>query len=249
LLGEPFTLYRGMRTFTTSETSVLDNFYWQALIGPQARFALGTDTARRFAPGFAPLTGFAMAQQPDFEVLAQHCHAGERLHSVGWDGAAPAGWRIENRSTLCRMVWDAPSPSGDERLNAVRIGPQHLPQILDLVQRARPGPFGPRSPELGEYFGCFAEGKLVAMAGKRLHAGGFREISGVCTDPDHRGRGMAQALMRTLIRRQMRRGEMPLLHVRSDNVAARRLYERMGFRDHCRRAVCVISYLAMAQSR
>lgn len=227
------------------ETSVLDNFYWQALTGPQARFAIGSGNARRFAPGLPPLTGFADPRQPDFETLAQHCRVGERLHCIGWDGTAPAGWRVENQSMLYRMVWDAPVPGGDDRIETVRIGPQHLPQILDLVERARPGPFGPRALELGEYVGCFANGKLVAMAGERLYAGGFREISGVCTDPDHRGRGLARALMSTLIRRQMKRRETPLLHVRSDNVGAHRLYEWMGFRDHSRYAVCVVSYVGM----
>jgi ribosomal protein S18 acetylase RimI-like enzyme len=235
-----------MSTFAQSETSVLDNFNWQALVGPQARFAVGTGAARRLAPGFPPLTGFAVPQQPDFEALAQHCRAGERFHCVGWDGDAPSGWRIESQSVLCRMVWKAPSPSCDEDIKAERIELKHLPQVLDLVERARPGPFGPRTPELGEYFGCFANGRLVAMAGERLHAGAFREISGVCTDPDHRGQGMAQSLVRTLVRRQIERHETPLLHVRVENVNAFRLYERMGFRDHCRRTVRVVSYLGTA---
>lgn len=121
------------------EASVLDDFYWQALVGSQRRFTLGTSTARRFAPGFAPLTAFAVPQQPDFDALAPHCRAGERLHCVGWDGATPAGWRIESQSILCRMVWDAPSPSGDAGIETMRLGPLHLSQALDLAERARPG--------------------------------------------------------------------------------------------------------------
>jgi hypothetical protein len=56
------------------------------------------------APGFAALTGFAVPQQPDFEALAPHCRAGDRLRSIGWDGVAPEGWRVESQSTLCRTV-------------------------------------------------------------------------------------------------------------------------------------------------
>jgi ribosomal protein S18 acetylase RimI-like enzyme len=232
-----------MSTFIQSGTAVLDNFFWQALAGPQARFALGTGTARRMAPGFAPHIGFAVRQRPEFEVLAQHCEPGERFHVAGWDGAAPPGWRIESQSTLCRMVWDAASPSVDAGVETVRLGPSHLPQVLDLAERTRPGPFGRRTPELGEYFGCFASGRLVAMAGERLHAGGFREVSGVCTDPDFRGHGKAQALVRKLVRRQMERRVTPLLHVRLDNTGAHRLYVRMGFREFCRHTVRVVSYL------
>lgn len=166
-----------------------------------------------------------------------------------WDGATPAGWRMESQSILCRMVWHAAAPSGDASIKMIRLGPPHLSQALDLVERARPGPFGPRTFELGECFGCFANGRLVAMAGERLQAGEFREISGVCTDPDYRGQGLAQSLMGTLIRRQMERRETPLLHVRVENVDAYRLYQRMGFRDHCRQTVRVVSYLGEAQSR
>ncbi|EWS57320.1 putative acetyltransferase [Methylibium sp. T29-B] len=68
------------------------------------------------------------------------------------------------------------------------------------------------------------------MAGERMGAGGFREISGVCTHPDDRGHGLAHRLMARLLRQQLARGEQPFLHVMHDNRAASRVYERLGFR-------------------
>jgi predicted GNAT family acetyltransferase len=47
--------------------------------------------------------------------------------------------------------------------------------------------------------------------------------------------------MLKLIRRQMQRDETPFLHVMHDNANARRLYERMGFRDYRESVVRVIS--------
>jgi len=73
-----------------------------------------------------------------------------------------------------------------------------------------------------------------------MHAESFREISGVCTHPDHRGRGLARQLMLKLIRRQMLRSEAPFLHVMRENVGARGLYERMGFRTYCETVVRVV---------
>jgi predicted GNAT family acetyltransferase len=67
------------------------------------------------------------------------------------------------------------------------------------------------------------------MAGERLHHGSFREVSGVCTLPEYRGRGYAKRLMETVIRSQLARGLKPFLHVASTNTGARTLYERMGF--------------------
>jgi predicted GNAT family acetyltransferase len=98
--------------------------------------------------------------------------------------------------------------------------------------------------ELGAYFGCFDGDLLVAMAGERMHAGSLHEISGVCTHPDYLGRGMARQLMQTLIRRQVRRGETPFLHVMNDNHRARSLYERLGFRNYLETVVRVIALAA-----
>jgi predicted GNAT family acetyltransferase len=132
-------------------------------------------------------------------------------------------------------------PAADEAPDARRLGPEHASQALDLAALTRPGPFGPRTIELGEYFGVFEGSRLVAMAGERMHAGSFREISGVCTHPDFQGRGFARRLMTRLLRRQMQRHETPFLHVMRDNEAAHRLYERMGFRIHRETVVRVIA--------
>mgnify|MGYP007102173451 CR=1 FL=1 len=47
---------------------LLDNIAWNTLSGPHAGFATGTDRARRYAPGFSPIVGFADAEHPDFAV-------------------------------------------------------------------------------------------------------------------------------------------------------------------------------------
>ncbi len=222
--------------------SAHDHFFWNALSGAQAQFATGTRSVRRLAPGFTPFMAAADPQRPDFAALAPYCRPGERLHCFEWKGAAPEGWRIEFEATLCRMVWSAGTPPDSEDDGVVQLDHSHLAQVLDLVERTQPGPFGPRMLELGDYVGCFAGGRLVALAGERLHAGAHREISAVCTDPDHRGRGLAQLLVRHLIRRQLRRHETPLLHVRLENTSAHRLYEQMGFREQRRVAVRAIEY-------
>ena len=58
---------------------------------------------------------------------------------------------------------------------------------------------------------------------------GFTEVSAVCTDPDVRGRGYAERLVRTIAAGIVARGDTPFLHVASGNAGAIRLYERMGF--------------------
>ncbi len=219
---------------------LLDNIIWHALSGPQRKFSTGSDRARRFAPGFSPILGFADAAQPVFADLIPFCGADEHFYCGGWSGPVEPGWKIDEETTMFRMLWAGETPARDEAADAVALGPQHAMQALELAMLTHPGPFGPRTIELGEYFGFFEGPRLIAMAGERLEAGAFHEISGVCTDPDFQGRGYARRLMTKLIRRQLARGQTPFLHVMRDNVAAQ-FYQRLGFRTHCEPVVRVVS--------
>lgn len=221
---------------------LLDNIAWNTLSGPHAKYATGTDRARRYAPGFSPIVGFANAEHPDLDALTPYCEPGDHFYCMDWSGTAPAGWRIDLDSTMFRMVWAGGAvPDDDQAFDAVALGPEHAAQAVALAALTRPGPFGSRTPELGDYFGCFEGERLIAMAGERMCAGALREISGVCTHPDFQGRGLARRLAAKLIRRQLLRGETPFLHVMRDNESAHRLYAGMGFRDHREAVVRVIS--------
>ncbi|MFG1886179.1 GNAT family N-acetyltransferase [Micromonospora sp. NPDC049102] len=70
--------------------------------------------------------------------------------------------------------------------------------MLSLIARTQPGPFLPRTVELGTYLGLRRDGALVAMAGERLHPPGWTEISAVCTAPEVRGRGLATRLVQAV---------------------------------------------------
>jgi len=220
---------------------LLDHITWHALSGPHAMYATGTDDARRYAPGFSPIVGFASTLRPNFAALSAYCEPGEHFYCDGWSGVAPAGWQVDAESTMFKMIWEGAVPADHATAEAVRLGPAHVAQAVELAALTRPGPFGPRTIELGEYFGVFEGTRLVAMAGERMCAGPLREISGVCTHPDFQGRGLARRLMVKLIRRQMRRGETPFLHVMRDNPGAHRLYGRMGFSDYRESVVRVVS--------
>jgi ribosomal protein S18 acetylase RimI-like enzyme len=220
---------------------LLENIFWHCLSGPHARFAAGTGKARRYAPGFSPIVGFPDPERPNFAALAPFCEPGEHFYCDGWAGPAPEGWRIDAESTMFRMVWDASTPANDEAPDAVALGPEHAQQAFDLAMLTRPGPFGLRTIELGEYYGYFDNGRLIAMAGERMAAEGLREISGVCTHPDYQGRGLARKLMSKLVLRQLGRNETPFLHVMRENTGAHQLYLRMGFADYKERVVRVVS--------
>jgi ribosomal protein S18 acetylase RimI-like enzyme len=147
---------------------------------------------------------------------------------LGFRGRVPDAWEVTFRMEGVQLVDDglltAPEPE------AVRLGADDVPEMLDLVARTRPGPFLPRTIELGTYLGIRRGGALVAMAGERLHPPGWTEISAVCTDPAFRGEGLASRLVLAVAHGIRERGETPFLHTGAGNANAIRLYESLGFR-------------------
>lgn len=220
---------------------LLDNVVWNTLSGHHSKFATGTDDARRYAAGFSPIVGFADTERPNFAALIPYCEVGEHFYCDGWSGDIPDGWQIDAESTMFKMVWEGTMPPFESAPDAIILGSGHATQALELAELTRPGPFGLRTIELGEYFGYFEGERLIAMAGERMFAGTLREISGVCTHPDFQGQGLARRLMNKLIRRQMQRGEIPFLHVMHANSVAHQFYERMGFREYRESVIRVVS--------
>lgn len=223
-----------------SALSLLDNAVWNSLNGHQAHFASGTGGVRRYASGFSPILGFADQKNPDLPSLDAICEPGESFYTDGWSGPIPNGWMLEAESTMFKMVWDGRVPPEDRASDAVPLGPKHAEQAVELALLTNPGPFGLRTIELGDYFGYFEDGQLIAMAGERMWAGDYREISGVCTHPEHQGRGLARKLMDKLIKVELDRGQIPFLHVMSANTLARGLYNRIGFFEYLESPVRVI---------
>ncbi|MBA5604972.1 GNAT family N-acetyltransferase [Duganella sp. FT3S] len=224
----------------------LDNIFWHTLTGPQAQLASGAGAARRYAPGFSPIIGFAAPEQPDFAALAPYCMPGERFYCAGWSGPAPQGWTVEVEAMMICMVWRGALPADDAAPDAIALGPQHVEQALALAALTKPGPFGPRTLELGDYYGYLDGERLVAMAGERTCAQGLREISGVCTHPDYQGQGLARRLVLKLVRNHLLRDELSYLHVMAANETAHQLYLRMGFADYRHTVVRVVARTGQA---
>ena len=130
--------------------------------------------------------------------------------------------------TVIRIGYQWLAAAPDEE--AVRLGPADVPEMLALVERTQPGPFLPRTVEMGTYLGIRRDGALVAMAGERLRPPGWTEISAVCTDPAFRGAGLATRLVLAVAHGIRERGETPFLHTAAANTTATRLYESLGFR-------------------
>ncbi|MFF9348873.1 GNAT family N-acetyltransferase [Streptomyces sp. NPDC014734] len=216
----------GLRAATG--THPLDDPVGAALTGPHSRFARRRGAVLRYhrdvAPWFAVPDGTRAGDWADAAALAG---PGGAVTITAFREPPPDDWEIVFHAEGVQMV-DA-GVAAEPFPEAVRLGPADVPEMLDLVARTRPGPFLPRTVELGTYLGVRRDGALVAMAGERLRPSGWSEISGVCTDESARGQGLGGALVRAVAHDIRERGETPFLHAAASNTGAIRLYEALGF--------------------
>jgi ribosomal protein S18 acetylase RimI-like enzyme len=207
----------------------LDNPALGALTGPHAHFAERRGRVLRYPLDVSPW--LALPDDPgadDWADLAALVGPGGDAPLAGYTGQTPDGWEVTLSIEGVQLVDDAIAAAPDPE--AVRLGAADVPEMLDLVERTRPGPFLPRTVELGTYLGIRRNGALIAMAGERLHPPGWTEISAVCTDPDFRGEGLATRLILAVAHGIRERGETPFLHTAASNTNAIRLYQSLGFR-------------------
>lgn len=213
-----------------SDPALLDNAAWHALGGPHAEFAEVLGGARRYAPevSFAhAIERPADADDPAWSDLAKLVGPQTELTMTGLAIKAPPSWDVVGSGSGYQMIDVGVDAQPDPE--AVVLGPDDVPEMIDLVARAQPGPFFPRTHELGTYLGIRRDGHLVAMAGERMHPPGWTEISAVATEEAYRGQGLASRLVRAVAHTIRSRGERPLLHVAETNETALRLYLQLGF--------------------
>ncbi|MYY81923.1 GNAT family N-acetyltransferase [Streptomyces sp. SID335] len=207
----------------------LDNPALASLTGPHAHFAEGRGRIVRYPVDVSPFLALPDdVTAADWADLAALAGPGAEVPLLATTVRIPDGWERTFDVPGVQLVDDgvttAPEPE------AVRLGPDDVPEMLDLVGRTEPGPFAPRTVELGTYLGIRRGGALVAMAGERLRPPGWTEISAVCTDPAHRGQGLGTRLVLAVAHGIKARGDQPFLHTSAQNTNAIRLYESLGFR-------------------
>jgi ribosomal protein S18 acetylase RimI-like enzyme len=206
---------------------MLDDPIWSALTTRHASFALGGKAVKRYPADVAPF--LATAGEVDPGEASEPATPGEVLFMAAVDPSPPPGWEVERRSSLHQMVCQTPAGLSGAGDDGSVLGPDDVPDMLELTALAFPGYFRRRTIEMGMYVGVRREGRLVAMAGQRMFLDGFREVSGVCTHPDHRGQGHASRLINRVVDDIVRDGLTPFLHVDASNDGARAAYEKLGF--------------------
>jgi predicted GNAT family acetyltransferase len=203
---------------------------WTALHTRHRHFSLSNGDACCYPAEVAP---FAAVSDPTVASL-RHLHSLLTPAQSVWLAAevCPRIPELTLEATLPCLQLVLPeeiTPPPTPAFEIVPLTCEHAHEMVALTDIAFPGLFRSRTYTLGNYFGIRIDGQLIAMAGERFSLCGYREISAVCTHPEHTGHGYAARLIHHVIADQRTRGLKSMLHVAANNARAIALYERLGF--------------------
>lgn len=217
------------RPAAPADVSVLDNPAWSALTGTHAHLAIGNDLVKHYPADVSPFVGVKDWQDPGvFDAVVDVFGHGAEVSVSHAEPDLPEGWEWTFRIPGVQLVQTERLHTDPEE-QAVVLGAADVPDMLALIERNRPGPFEARTHELGRYIGIRRGGRLIAMAGERLHAQGWTEISAVAVDQDHRRQGLASRLVLDVAFHIQQRGDRAFLHTAAENTGAIATYEKLGF--------------------
>ncbi|RZA03975.1 MAG: GNAT family N-acetyltransferase [Sphingobacteriaceae bacterium] len=207
---------------------VLDNPAWYALISGNTNLAYGSDTVKFYDKDVAPFVGFDENTEDNFDVLYQlTAHNGLVMFISPQPATIPGKWKMLRHIPCLQMVHDGVPRQIDADI--IDLKEEHIPQMLELTQLTKPGPFLNRTIDFGLFQGLFEGDKLAAMAGQRMAPLPYVEVTAVCTHPEYTGKGYAKQLLISQCNQIINNGHIPFLHVRDDNHRAIKVYEKVGF--------------------
>jgi ribosomal protein S18 acetylase RimI-like enzyme len=207
----------------------LDRPAWSALSTSHAHLSIGNGLAKRYPPSIVPFAATENSGDESLRALEGLVGGGDEALVVQADEIAlPAGLVAVSRAAGVQMVADKPFDDvADARVEP--LTEDDAADMLALASLTRPGPFSLRALALGEFWGVKLDGRLVAMAGERMKVPGYTELSGVCSHPEVRGKGLGRLLSLFVARQIFARGDRPFLHAYARNATAIALYRSIGF--------------------
>jgi ribosomal protein S18 acetylase RimI-like enzyme len=206
------------------------NPVWHALETRQRHLAQFAGEACKYATDVAPFAAVGSRSEQASQQLRSLLSPDEVVYTMGAAPVGVPGLVVKGTLPGLQMVLaaraDAPrAPS----VQISRLTCDDGAEMVALTEIAFPGYFRIRTCEMGSYYGVRVDGRLVSMAGERFAFDRYVEISGVCTHPEHTGKGYAAALITQLLVDHRRDGWLSCLHLSAANKRAKELYERLGF--------------------
>jgi ribosomal protein S18 acetylase RimI-like enzyme len=224
-------LGQALNTVTPVDSHPLDNPVWSSLSAAHSLLAdlgqVAHGRAGRYQRAVCPFGAVADSRDASSWSALADVLEGQSVALIIDPDEVPGGWEVIGTIPGVQMDGTPLEPAACSEL--VPLQRHDVPEMLALVEQTRPGPFLPRTIEMGTYLGLRRQGSLIAMAGERLHPAGWTEISAVCTKAAFRGQGIGTRLVRAVAAAIRDRDERPFLHAAATNDRAIRLYRSLGF--------------------
>ena len=208
---------------------VLDRPIWHALSTLHADVAEGSALARRYRTSIGPMAASIDNSPAALAALGALAAPGETMVLLMADPIVPPpGFETVSTADAVQMLAvQPPHPLPDPEI--VPLDWDDAEAMLALAELTKPGPFSLEALALGRFWGVRHNGALIAMAGERMRQPGYTELSGVCTHPDHRGKGLGKRLSLHVMQAIFESGAQPFLHAFASNTPAIALYGTIGF--------------------
>lgn len=204
----------------------LDNPVWFSLSETHQKHSIGYEHVKFYHPDYCPFGGFT--NQDTSNPCAAYSQLCNPFFIVGEQPMLPDFLRIEKELICLQMVVSTKVEIATTE-EILPLTTTHSDALFQLVNQVQPGYFRNKTFLLGDYFGIFKNGKLIAAAGERMKMNRFTEVSAIVTHPDHTGKGYAGQLTAHVVNKIFDEGKLPFLHVVNTNQRAIALYEKLGF--------------------
>jgi GNAT superfamily N-acetyltransferase len=109
-------------------------------------------------------------------------------------------------------------------------------RVRPLIPRGSPISYqvGQEKISLETFYGLFLGDKLVSYGGTQFETEKWAEIAWLKTEEEHRGKGYGLKVVSAIVEDLLREGKVPIYRVSAENIASRRLAEKLGFQLHSR---------------
>ncbi len=147
-----------------------------------------------------------------------------------------AFYRAETPIPMWRMTVQPSDFRAVHSSDVIALSPRHTEELQQLYAKGSAGAFSPTQLATGVFFGVRDWNRIVAAAGTHLVSPtyGVAAVGNVYTDEASRGCGYGTAITSAVVAELFRRGiRHVILNVAQTNIAAIRIYERLGFSKYC----------------
>lgn len=175
------------------------------------------------------------------EAILERIELPRRTHLFALDehlGVLRRRFAYDQPQPMLRLAVDTESFRAPADMAAAdRLGPADLGALTDLYAAYPANAFQPDQLTSGVFYGIRDGAQLVAAAGTHVISARYAiaAIGNIYTRPAARGHGLAGAATAAVVAELLDRScRDTILNVARSNEPARRVYARLGFREHAR---------------